>query len=109
MNIMVNKEYLDDLHQCISDNMDFLSTAVNMYIQESELPGLKEVLSSKLSDITYYLNKVYNPELVELKQQARIYYQTWLNLKDIDKSTAQSAYFEYLDIKIKITQIENPF
>ena len=109
MNIMVNKEYLEDLHRCISDNLDFFSTAVNMYISDDELPGLKEVLLSRMSDITYYLNKVYNLELLELKQKARTYYQTWLKLKDIDKNTAQSAYFEYIDIKRKIAEIENPF
>lgn len=109
MNIMVNKEYLEDLYKCISDNLDFFSIAVNMYISDDELPGLKEVLLSKMSDITYYLNKVYNLELVELKHQARTYYQTWLKLKDIDKNTAQSAYFEYLDIKRKIAEIKNPF
>lgn len=109
MNIMVNKEYLEDLYRCICDNLDFFSTAVNMYISEDELPGLKDALLSKMSDITYYLDKVYNLELVELKQQARTYYQTWLHLKDIDKNTAQSSYFEYLEVKKKIAEIENPF
>lgn len=109
MNIMVNKEYLEDLYRCVSDNLDFFSTAVNMYVSDNELPGLKEVLLSRIDSITYYLNKVYNLELMELKQQARTYYQTWLNLKDIDKNTAQSSYFEYLDVKRKIAEIENPF
>jgi hypothetical protein len=109
MKIKVNKEYLEDLYRCICDNMDFFSTAVDMYISEAELPGLKEVLLSKVSDISYYLNRVYNPELMELKQQARTYYQTWLHLKDIDKNTAQSSYFEYLNVKRKIAEIENPF
>lgn len=109
MNIMVNKEYLEDLYRCVSDSLDFFSTAVNMYISDDKLPGLKEVLLSKMSSITYYLNKVYNLELVELKQQARTYYQTWLKLKDIDKNTAQSSYFEYLNIKRKIAEIKYPF
>lgn len=99
MRIMVNKEYLEDLYRCICDNMDFFSTAVNMYISEDELPGLKEVLLIQVSHISYYLNRVYNSELMELKQQTYTYYQTWLHLKDIDKNTAQPSYFEYLNVR----------
>lgn len=109
MNIMVNKEYLEDLYRYTSKNLDFFSAAVNMYISDKELPGLKESLLSRIDAITYYLNKVYNLELVQLKQQARTYYQTWLRLKGIDNNTAQSSYFEYLDVKRKIAEIENPF
>jgi len=106
MNIMVNKEYLDDLYQCVEENSIFLSAGIELHVPDTEI---KDVLKEKLDEIIYYIKRAYNPELVELKQQARIYYQTWLRLKDIDNKTAQAAYFEYLDIKRKIELMQVPF
>ena len=106
MNILVNKEHLDDLNECIERNIDFTSTAINMYVHNEELTA---VLEEKFREIQYYLNQAYNPELVELKRQSRIYYQKWLSLKDTDKNTANAVYLEYLTMKCKIDAIEIPF
>ena len=106
MNILVNKEHLDNLHECIERNIDFTSTAINMYVHNDKLAT---VLEEKFREILYYLNQAYNPELVELKRQSRTYYQKWLGLKDTDKNTANAVYLEYLALKCKIDDIEIPF
>lgn len=106
MNILVNKECLDNLHECVERNIDFTSTAINMYVHNDELAAK---LEEKFMEIKYYLKLAYNPELVDLKRQARLYYQKWLSLKDTDKSTANAVYIEYLIIKTKIDAIEIPF
>lgn len=106
MNILVNKEHLDNLHECIQKNIDFASTAINMHLHNNKVTA---VLEEKFREILYYLNQAYNPELVELKRQARIYYQKWLSLKDTDKSTANAVYLEYMVLKCKIDDIEIPF
>ena len=106
MNILVNKEYLDDLHRCIERNIDFTSTAITVDMHNDELTAK---LEEKFMEIKYYLNRAYNPELVELKRQARLYYQKWLGLKDTDKSTANAVYLEYMALKCKIDAIEIPF
>ncbi len=106
MNIMLNKEYLDDLHKCVEENISFISTAINVYLHEDELIGC---LEGKLNEITFLINRAYNPELIELKQRSRLYYQKWLKLKDTDKTTANAVYLEYLDLKFKIETIEIPF
>lgn len=106
MNIMINKEYLDDLYQCLEKNLGFLSSGIELYATNSEV---KNILKEKLDEIRYYIKRAYDPELGELKQKARSYYQTWLKLKDIDNKTAQAAYFEYLEIKRRIEIIQIPF
>jgi response regulator RpfG family c-di-GMP phosphodiesterase len=106
MNIMINKECLDDLYQCLERNLGFLSSGIELYTPDKKI---KNILNEKLDEIRYYIKKVYDPELIELKQKARSYYQTWLKLKDTDNKTAQAAYFEYLEIKRKIEYILIPF
>lgn len=106
MNIMANKEYLDDLYQCIEKNLRYISAGIELHVTDKEI---KDILKERLDEISYYLNRAYNPELTELKLQSRTYYQTWLHLKDIDNKTAQKAYFEYLYIKRKIEIMQIPF
>lgn len=106
MNIMVNKEYLDDLTRYAQENVNFISTAITMHISNDELAG---VIEGKLQEILYFINRTYNQELVELKQQSRIYYQKWLSLKGTDKKTAEAVYLEYMKLKCRIELMEIPF
>ena len=106
MNIMLNKEYLDDLYKYAEENIGFISTAINVYLHEDELVCS---LEEKLRDIMYLINRAYNPELIELKRRSKMYYQKWLKLKDTDKTTANAVYLEYMDLKFKIEAIEIPF
>lgn len=106
MNILVNKESMDDLARYVEQNIDFLSTAISVHISDDELSA---VMEGKLQEILYYLRQVYNPELVELKRQARIYYQRWLALKNTEKSTANAVYLEYLQLRSRIDQMEIPY
>jgi hypothetical protein len=103
---LVNKEHLDNLHECIEKNIDFASTAISMRLHNDKVAA---VLEEKFREILYYLNQAYNPELLELKRQARLYYQKWLSLKDTNACTANAVYIEYLLLKHKIDEIEMPF
>ena len=105
LNMMVNKEDLEDLYQCTVKHTSLISSVVCQNIRNDELVGFIE---SKLNDILYLLNKVYNPELLNLKQQARLYYQKWLALKDKEPKTANAVYMEYLQMKAQINTIEFP-
>jgi len=103
---MINKEYLDDLTRYARENVDFISTAITIHISDDEL---ESVIEEKLQEILYFINRAYNPKLVELKQKSRMFYQKWLSLKETDKNTANAVYLEYLALKFKIETIEIPF
>jgi hypothetical protein len=106
MKILLNKEDIDELHDCIEKNIDLTMIIINNHVHNDELIS---VLEEKFREILYYLDKAYNPELVELKRQSRLYYQKWLGLKDKDKSTANVVYLEYMKLKFKILEMEIPF
>ena len=106
MNVMVNKECMEDLHRCIEKNIDFATNVINNYVHNDELAA---VLEEKFREILYYLDRAYNPELVELKRQSRMYYQKWLGLKDKDKNTANAVFLEYMKLRYKILEMEIPF
>ena len=105
-NIVVSRESMDELADCIEKNTGLISTAITMHFHNDEYAAFIE---GKLSEIQYYMSKAYNPELLELKRQARTYYQKWLSLKDFDKSTANAVYIEYMQLKCKIEFMEIPF
>lgn len=92
--------------ECAEKNIDFICTAINVHVPNGRVICL---LEEKLQEIQYYLSRAYNPELVTLKQQARMHYQKWLTLKDSDKNTANAVYIEYLKLKYRISEIEIPF
>ena len=106
MNIMINKEYLDDLTKYARENINFISTAIAMHIFNDEL---ESVIDEKLQEILYFINRAYDSELVELERQFRVYYQKWLSLKDADEKTANEIYLEYMALKFKIDAMVIPF
>ena len=106
LNLMVNKDDMEDLYRCTVKHTSLISTVVCQHLRNDELVGFIE---GKLNDILYLLNRVYNPELLNLKQQARLYYQKWLALKDKEPQTAHAVYVEYLQVKAQINTIECPF
>lgn len=100
MDIWVNKECLDDLYQCaVEKNSYLLSTGIESYVKDTDA---RDFLKEKLAEIIRCIKRAYNPELVELRQQAREYYQAWLRFKDYDKKTAREMYAGYLDTKRRI-------
>ncbi len=103
---MVNKENMDDLVMNVQKNVSFIATAITMYLHEDELVN---VIDEKLNEIMFFINRAYNPELVELKRQSRIYYQKWLLIKTVDPNTAKSVYLEYMKLKCRIDLMEIPF
>jgi len=106
LNVMLNKEYVEDLCLCIEINIDLTSSLINTYVHDDELAA---ELEEKFREILYYFNRAYNPELVELKRQTRIYYKKWLRLKDTDQKKATAVYLKYLKLKRKVTVMEIPF
>lgn len=106
MKIHLNKEAVENLYRCTTENISLLSTAIHMHIENDEL---SQFFQEKLDAILFYLETAYNPELFELKHQARLYYQKWLVLKSTEPSTANTAYLEYLKLKTKIDDIEMPY
>jgi hypothetical protein len=110
LKIQLNKEYLDDLCLCVEKNTVFISSAVNIYLK-SETTDIKliESIDNRLHEIVYLLNRAYNRELIDLKNQARSYYKNWLILKNKDKTTANAVYIEYMILKHKIDSIERSY
>jgi len=107
LKIMVDKEALEALYERTEANLDYALSALNFCVLDD---SIKTKLDAKFHEILYYLGQVYNPELAELKRQARTYYQKWLNLKDKDKSTAAAVYLEYVTLKCKIDSFDaTPF
>ena len=106
MNIMINKEYLDDLIKYIRENVDFISTVAAMHICDDELVS---AIERKLHGILHFINRVYNPELVELQRQFSIYYQKWRSMKDTNEKTTNAIYLEYMALKSKIDGMDIPF
>ena len=99
LDVLVNKEYLDDLINCIERNIDFSALLINTYIHNDELAA---ALEEKFREIQYYLNRAYNPELAALKQLSNTYYQEWLILKNKDLSAASAVFIKYTRLKLKI-------
>lgn len=106
MKIQIEKERMENLYNCLEKNIGFISTAVKYCTNDK---NIIDSFEKRLSEIQYYLNQAYNPELLKLKQQAKLFYQKWLSLKKTDPVTAAAVYLEYLDTKHKIEDIEDPF
>jgi len=106
MDILVNKESLDDLVSCVNRNINFSSLLIDTYIHNDELAA---ALEEKLREIQYYLNRAYNPELVALKHLSNIFYQEWLSLKNENPNAASTVFIEYIRLKCKIEELEIPF
>jgi hypothetical protein len=102
----VDKEALEDLYWCIERNTAMIRGHLYDNIESDELSAF---LVGKLDEIQFFMGKLYNQELNQLKEQARMYYQTWFHLKDTYPETAAAAYVQYLECKNKIKEIEFPY
>jgi len=106
LSIVLDKECLDDLYRCTKENIKYISDVIDVHVRRKEIAA---TLAQRLDEIIYYLNMVYNLELIELKSQSKKHYLKWLNIKDIDKKTADAIYVEYLRLECEIKDIEIPF
>jgi hypothetical protein len=102
----VDKDALEDLYWCIERNTALIRGHLYDNIHNDELVAF---LIVKLDEIQFFMGKVYNLELNQLKEQARTYYQSWLHLKDTYPETAASVYVQYLECKNRIKEMECPF
>lgn len=104
--IVLNKKHMDRLYKLSIENIDFTVSHIRSNIRNKELAN---VITQKLNWIIIYLNDVYNPELIELKHHADLYYQKWLILKNADSNEAHTVFIEYLKLQDQIREIEIPF
>ena len=106
MYVMLKKEDVEDLYRCLEKNMDSAYSIINTYVPNDELAA---ALQEKFQNVLYYLKRAYDPELVALKRQTRLYYKKWLSLKDTDKATSNAAYLKYLKLKRRVAKMKIPF
>jgi hypothetical protein len=106
MKISVNKEAVEHLYQCIACNILIVREHIYSNIENDELAAF---LNEKLNEVQFHMEQVYNPELIRLKEQARMCYQSWIHLKNTYPDTASAVYVEYLSCRNRIKEIENPF
>ncbi len=106
MYVMLKKEHVEDLYRCLENNMDAAYSIINAYVPDDKLAA---ALQEKFRDVLYFLKRAYDPELVALKRQTRLYYKKWLCLKGTDKATSNAVYLKYLKLKRKVAAMEIPF
>jgi hypothetical protein len=106
MNIVIKKDYMEELHSNLERNLEFISAAIRYNLSDKDLVAAIEI---RLRESRYYLKRAYNPELLKLKHHARACYQKWVKLKASEPITANIVYLEYLKLKEEIFHIENPF
>ena len=102
MYIAVNRDHLDELVTSIDDNINFISDIVNLFIHDEEVISFVE---EKIGKLYYLSSRLYDRELISLKQRAAIYYKNWLSLKDTDKDAAGAFYKKYENLKHEIDSI----
>ena len=59
----------------------FFSSYINIYVTEE---SIKEILITKVTEIEYWMKKVYDPNVIDLKEKASHFYKLWLKFKDQD-------------------------
>lgn len=61
MSIVLDKEGLDDLYRCVKGNIKYISAVINVHVRRKEIAV---TLEQRLDEIMYYLNRVYNLDLI---------------------------------------------
>lgn len=106
MEIVIEKEKLDAMYSSICEKTEKLSNLIDRYIPNDEL---KNYMNGLLHDIYFYVNEAYNQELVELKLQLGRLQRILQSGNDNGVDVKDNLYCEYVRIKQKISEIENPF
>lgn len=106
MYVILKKEHIEELYQCVKESADSACSIINTHVHDDELAA---ALKRKFWNIQYCLKDAYDPELVELKRRARLYYKRWLALRDIDTEISNEVYKKYHELKCKVKEMEIPF
>lgn len=93
------------MYSSICEKTEKLSDLIDGYIPYDELKGYMHEI---LNDIEFRVKEAYNPELVDLKLQLK-YLQFKLQSSKNNGDVEKDLYLEYMRIKKKIFDIENPF
>lgn len=104
MKVAIEKEKLDAMYHVICEKADKLSDLIEGYIPYDEL---KDHMCGLLNEIRFCIKETYNQELVELKLQLEHLRQKMQSNTDVNAEDDQ--YREYVQIKQRISEIENPF
>jgi len=103
MKMYVDRTDIRELYDAINKNMSFFSSYINLYVTEE---SIKESLKNKVSQIEYWMNRVYNPYIMEQKEKANHLYKLWLTLKDQNPQLGVEIYSKYLETKVKIKNLQ---
>lgn len=103
MKMHVDKTDIRELYDAVSKNMNFFSSYVNYYVSEEPI---KEVLKSKVSEIEYWMNRVYNPYVIEQKEKAKHLYKLWLTIKEQNPQLGLEIYSKYLETKAQVKNLQ---
>jgi hypothetical protein len=106
MKVVIEKKILDDMYSSIFEKTEKLSDLIDGYIPYDELKGYMHGI---LNDIQFYVKEAYNPELLDLKLQLKYLQQKLESSKDKGVFVDDELHREYVQIKQKISKIENPF
>lgn len=104
MKVAIEKEKLDAMYQVICEKADKLSYLIEGYIPHDEL---KDHMCGLLNEIRSGMKETYNQELVELKLQLEHLQQKLRSNQDVNAE--EDLYRECVQIKQRISEIENPF
>lgn len=103
MKIHLDRTDIRELYDALTKNMSFFSSYINLYVSEE---SIKEVLKNKVSEIEYWMNKVYNPHVIEQKEKAKHLYKLWLTLKVQNPQLGVEIYSKYLETKAQIKNLQ---
>jgi hypothetical protein len=102
MNIQVDKENVEDLLVQLRKFIDNVGAYVLKHGDEKDQKSFK-VTSKKL---LVCMNRVYHPDLRKIKEESYSLYQAYLNLRNIDKASAEKVYMLYLEKKSEVAKFE---
>ncbi|EKD94325.1 MAG: hypothetical protein ACD_26C00116G0001 [uncultured bacterium] len=103
MKMYVDRTDIRELYDAVSKNTNFFSTYINLYVSDE---SIKEMLKNKVSEIEYWMNRVYNPHVIEQKEKANHLYKLWLTLKDQNPQLGFEIYSKYLETKAQIKRLQ---
>ena len=103
MKMHVDRTDIRELYDTFNKNMNFFSSYINYYVSDE---SIKEILKSKVLEIEYWMNRVYNPHVIEQKEKANHLYKLWSTLKVQNPQLGCEIYSKYLETKAQIKKLQ---
>jgi len=103
MKMHVDRTDILELYDAVIKNMSFFSSYINHYVTDE---SIKDMLKNKVSEIEYWMNRVYNPHVIEQKEKANHLYKLWSTLKVQNPQLGCEIYSKYLETKAQIKRLQ---